>query len=189
MGHVYLVSDLHIGHKNIMGFAGKYRHGETYVENIHSIVKMWNQVVTKYDKVFVLGDVCFKHEYLDVLDELNGRKVLIRGNHDDSFTTRDWLMYFEEVEAFVKYKGYWLSHAPIHPAELRGKKNIHGHVHQNSILVPFTNECDERYINVCIENTGGAPVNFQRIKDGERGWDHIEQGNKLICTSRPQLKG
>lgn len=189
MGQVYIVSDLHIGHKNIMNFAGDYRHGETYEENIHSIVKMWNSVVTKYDKVFVLGDVCFRHEYLDVLDELKGRKVLIRGNHDGRFSTRDWLMYFEEVEGIVRYKNYWLTHAPIHPAELRGKKNIHGHVHQNSILDGY-NECDERYINVCIENTGGAPINFERIKAGERGWSQeLDSTGVLHTTARKQLKG
>ena len=188
MGQVLLVSDLHIGHKNIMGFAGQYRHGQTYIENIHEIVKMWNLVVTKRDKVFVLGDVCFKEEYMDVIDELNGTKVLVRGNHDNHFSTREWLKYFDEVEGIVKYKGYWLTHAPIHPQELRGKRNIHGHVHQNSIINGYA-ECDERYINVCIENTGGAPIPFSRIKDGERGWlQWHEEGHPHIKV-RDQLKG
>lgn len=34
-----------------------------------------------------------------------------------------------KVYSLVKYKGFWLSHAPIHPEELRGCKNIHGHCH------------------------------------------------------------
>ena len=59
MGQVFHVSDLHFGHKNIMAFAGQYRHGDDYVENVHETVKLWNLVVHKKDKVYVHGDVCF----------------------------------------------------------------------------------------------------------------------------------
>ncbi len=185
---VFLISDLHFGHKNIMGFAGKYRHGEDFLENMHKTVELWNLAVSKRDKVYVLGDVCFDEFFLGALHEMNGAKVLIRGNHDDRIKTETWLKYFDSVEGMVRYKGYWLTHAPIHPAELRGKKNIHGHVHQNSILNAY-HECDPRYINVCIENTGGAPINMERIKAGETGWYQYEKDGHLIVQVRDQLKG
>ena len=75
MSRVFFISDLHFGHKNIMGFAGQYRHGDTYIENIHETIKLWNSVITKQDKVYILGDVCFHMEYLDVLGEMAGRKI------------------------------------------------------------------------------------------------------------------
>jgi calcineurin-like phosphoesterase family protein len=57
----------------------------------------------------------------DIIDELNGRKILIRGNHDN-FKIGEYLKHFEDVQGICKYKGFWVSHAPIHPAELRGGK-------------------------------------------------------------------
>ncbi len=189
MAQVFFISDLHFGHKNVMNFAGKYRHGDNFLENIHYTVELWNHVVSKRDKVYVLGDVCFDEFWLGTLHEMNGVKVLVKGNHDDRVKTETWLKYFDSVEALVSYKGFWLSHPPIHPAELRGKVNIHGHVHQNSILRPFTNEPDDRYINVCMENTGGAPVSLDQIRNGERGWDQwLEYGNNKIKVREP-LKG
>lgn len=188
MSNVFFISDLHFGHKNIMNFAGQYRHGDCPESNIHSIVKMWNEKVNKKDKVFVLGDTAFTKDGYEALYELNGRKTLIRGNHDDYFTTQDWLVHFDSVESLVKYKGFWLSHAPIHPCELRGKQNIHGHVHQNSVMKSgIDTRADERYINVCVENVGGAPIEFKRIQEGERSWHHkwtSPEEVQLMCVVR-----
>lgn len=100
--------------------------------------------------------------------KLAGTKYLVRGNHDTKFTTEEWLKHFKRVESLVSYKGYWLSHAPIHPYELRGKGNIHGHVHQNSILDYDSGapEWDRRYINVCVEAVRETPISFDNIKGG-----------------------
>jgi calcineurin-like phosphoesterase family protein len=100
-------------------------------------------------------------EGFESLKELNGVKRLVRGNHDE-FKVEKYLQVFEDVLGITTYKGYWVSHAPIHPVELRGKRNIHGHVHGNTIK---DNEggVDNRYINVCIENTNGTPRLFKDI--------------------------
>ena len=66
-------------------------------------------------------------------------------------------MFFDEVYGFHKYKEFWLSHCPIHPQELRGKYNIHGHVHHNNIP-------DKNYFNVCIEALNGLPIKLDEIR-------------------------
>lgn len=170
MSEVFFISDLHFGHKKIIEF-GKvtgtaYRSGDNWQENMHNIVVNWNRVVGKRDKVFVLGDVAFNQEGFDALNELNGTKTLIRGNHDNYFKTDDWLKVFDSVEGLYRYKEFWLSHAPIHPLELRGKKNIHGHVHQHSIRNTYTNEYDPNYICVCCEPLGETPISLKQIRDG-----------------------
>ena len=53
---------------------------------------------------------------------------------------------YDEVHALLKYKEFWLSHAPLHPDELRGKRNIHGHVHTASVP-------DTKYLNVSVDST------------------------------------
>lgn len=142
MSNVWFCSDLHLGHKNI----GKFRSSlvNSTKENNQRIISDWNTYVTKRDVVFVLGDFCFDKELYDSLDLPGYKKYLIRGNHD-RFQTAQYLTFFDEVEGLLKYKGLWLSHAPIHPDELRGKVNVHGHVHYASIN-------DNRYFNCCPEN-------------------------------------
>ena len=62
MSNVYVISDLHFGHKNIhkfrLGFCSEEEHAEY-------IISRWNDVVTKRDTVWVLGDACFSIDYLE----------------------------------------------------------------------------------------------------------------------------
>lgn len=142
MSNVWFCSDLHLGHKNIE----KFRHPliSSNEENTSRILNDWKTHVTKHDVVFVLGDFCFDKELFDSLDLPGFRKYLIRGNHD-RFQTTQYLNFFNEIEGLLKYKGLWLSHCPLHPDELRGKNNVHGHVHFNTLS-------DKRYFNCCPEN-------------------------------------
>lgn len=158
MSNVWFCSDLHLGHKNI----GKFRAPlvNSTEENTERILKDWKAVVTKRDTVYVLGDFCFdKYLYERILDELKAGKILlVRGNHDDKFTTEELLEFFDEIYGIVRYKGFWLTHAPVHPDELRGKVNLHGHVHYNTITrrqigLPLNiQEDDPNYFNCCPEN-------------------------------------
>lgn len=64
---------------------------------------------------------------------------------------------YDAVYSLFKYKDFWLSHCPLHPNELRGKKNIHGHVHFQSIP-------DSRYFNTSLENINYTPINVEEIR-------------------------
>lgn len=164
MSRVFFISDLHFHHKRILEFSPTLRDGDSVLEHDHILVTRWNSVVRKKtDLVFVLGDVAMDAD-MSILSELNGRKKLCRGNHD-LYPLNEYLKYFEDVLGIFKYKHHWCSHAPIHPAELRGCPNIHGHVHSNSIRDAY-GERDKRYINVCCEVNRGYPIPFDDIKDG-----------------------
>lgn len=147
---IYIISDLHFGHKNILNFSGDYRLGTTIEEHDEWLVDCWNSIVTKRDVIYCLGDVAWSREALKKCARLNGNKYLIMGNHD-KFRVDEYAEYFQIRPGIYKYKGYWLSHAPIHPDELRGIQNIHGHVHHKTIE-------DDRYINACVEAVGGVPM-------------------------------
>lgn len=161
MSDVFFISDLHLGHRNILNFAKEYRHGSAIKEHDDWLISQWNSAVTsKHSLVYVLGDVAFDKEAMQrCLPLMKGRKILVRGNHDN-FDTELYLEYFEQVLGFIKYKEFWLSHAPIHPTELRGKKNIHGHVHQNTIQ-------DVNYINVCVEPLKGIPISLLQLRNNQ----------------------
>lgn len=159
MGAVYFCSDLHLDHENIANFR---KHVCSPEHNEELIFNDWEHRVNKRDLVFVLGDAAFSKASLERLGTLPGRKKLIRGNHDNYVTTEELLEVFESVEGLFRYKGWWLSHAPIHPAELRGKMNLHGHVHYETLD-------DLRYFNCCVENvlalTGRYLIKLEEVRE------------------------
>jgi len=159
MSVVYITSDWHLGHKNITRFRTEFgtigEHEGLIIENYHSTVK-------SRDKVFFLGDMCFNKESLEIIRTLPGSKHLVLGNHDTDAACRPGIaelsLVYDKIHGIHSYKHAWLTHAPIHPQELRDKWNIHGHVHsiENSIK-------DPNYFNACLENTEYKPIAYQEI--------------------------
>lgn len=161
----WVTSDLHLGHAKASEFRNIPNHDEFVLDR-------WADTIKRdRDLVYVLGDVAFSIEALWELRKMPGRKILIRGNHD-TLPTQAYLAVFEQVEGLV-YKrisklppaargGVWLSHAPIHPVELRGRMNVHGHTHSANVPMEIENRVfeDTRYMNVCLEQTKYRPIDF-----------------------------
>ena len=65
MSNIWLISDTHFGHENILNFIDsrtglKVRPGFANVDEMDEcMVENWNSVVKKGDKVWHLGDVMF----------------------------------------------------------------------------------------------------------------------------------
>lgn len=160
MSTVYFWSDLHLGHKNIHNFRQQF---SSEREHFEYIKHQWYDTISKHDKVFLCGDICFTHESLVEFSKWPGRKVLIMGNHDTDrdLSIADLIYVYHEIHSLYKHKEFWLSHSPIHTDELRGKSNIHGHTHHHVIN-------DNRYINVCVEqHTSPVSIDLLRKKIGE----------------------
>lgn len=157
---VRFISDLHFNHKNIAKYSGQDRgQVETMAEHDEWIIEQFNSVVNKNDLTWILGDVSFTRKGIELVKRLNGVKHLILGNHD-TFALKHYLEVFNKVHGFLKYKGVWLSHAPIR--DLRDKINIHGHTHGNSILdLKWPN-----YRCVCVEALQGKPVELEYLIGG-----------------------
>lgn len=47
------------------------------------IISNWNSIVGKKDTVFHLGDAVYDMNDVDLLSQLNGKKILIIGNYDE----------------------------------------------------------------------------------------------------------
>ena len=159
MGEIYFIADPHMGHNNILKYRTNFN---SITEHDNTIIENWNRVIKKKNQiVWVLGDFLIKNKHYDmpkILAQLNGTIRIIPGNHCHlDYYPRN--MIWKGLE---KKYGFWISHAPIHPDELRGSWNIHGHTHNRFID-------DERYINVCVENINYTPISLseirQKIKD------------------------
>lgn len=132
MSIVRFIGCLHLGHKSIAqyrGFQDEYYHDEYLID-------YWNRTVHKKDTTYILGDVTMENskEYYQ-LDRLAGRKIVVLGNHDKYQDIPKLLQYVDGVAGMVDYKGFALTHAPIHPNEAHFYRgNIHAHIHHMNKL-------------------------------------------------------
>lgn len=157
MSNVWFCSDFHLGHK---GISKKFRTNfESDIEHNEILIQGYHKFVKKRDVVYMLGDMAFDIKYLQQIKTWPGIKKLVLGNHDfmrGKIKLSDMVDSYDEIHGCIKYKGLWLTHFPIHPNELYGKVNVHGHVHRNeiSIIEDYNIHKDRRYINVCPESIG-----------------------------------
>lgn len=101
------------------------------------IIDAWNSVVKPKDIVWFLGDLCLtaKEQITAIVSKLNGRKRMIRGNHDnwpDDFYRSIGFEYVSKYPVVLKQK-IVLSHIPF-PRELCANSDmffVYGHTHSN----------------------------------------------------------
>lgn len=172
----FVISDTHFGHKNIVNFTNNdgspLRPWDDIDEHDAALVKNWNDTVGPKDTVYHLGDVVINRRFLPMMQEMNGRKILIKGNHD-IFKLKDYLPHFEDIRAYKVMPGEKLimSHIPIHPDNMaRFPVNVHGHLHGNHMMDQImSHQRDPSYINVCVEWTDYTPLSYdvllERVKD------------------------
>lgn len=162
MSNIFLCSDHHLGHSNILTFKREdgtpLRDFANITDHDEYIIAQHNSVVRQHDKVYFLGDVVMSHKWLPLLGRMNGDKVLIKGNHDIAKLSQ-YTPYFRDIRGFHQFDGFALSHIPIHPECLgRWGINIHGHLHYRRLQ-------DARYFNVSMECLDDyKPISLEQIK-------------------------
>lgn len=172
MSLLRIISDPHFHHRNMAikrGFKDE-------IEMNEHIISQWNKVVKKRDITWILGDITMEKNDYEILNRLNGIKKIILGNHDLPQHVPSLLKYVNSVCSMYKlgskeFKGnIILTHCPIHTCEIdRFKVNIHGHVHENSVLKhpslsDYLGELDNRYINVSAEVIDYTPKLLTELK-------------------------
>lgn len=79
----FFTSDTHFFHENIIKLCN--RPFNSVEEMNKALISRWNARITKSDLVYHLGDFtlkCTAEQARDVVKQLNGQIILIRGNHD-----------------------------------------------------------------------------------------------------------
>jgi len=169
MSTVRFIADLHLGHENM----AKHRGFSSADDQDEHIVNQWNSVVNKRDVTYILGDVTMESiKPYPTLDRLNGRKIVVGGNHDKPNHTKELLKHVETVAGMIQYKGIFLTHCPVHPMEMnyRIKHNIHGHIHEKLVEYEFRlfgiklfSRVDRRYHCVSCEQVNYTPKTLNEI--------------------------
>lgn len=163
MSNIFVTSDLHLGHKNIITYCRKQF--ETLEEHNETIIDNWNNMVGPKDTVLVLGDVVFGQHNDFYMERLKGYKRLIGGNHDQGILKRH-AKYFDTIHGVYERSRCVLTHIPVHPSQFyRYRANIHGHLHDKQIYTTDSYRVfpDPRYVNVCLEHWDMKPVPFDTI--------------------------
>lgn len=174
---LWLISDTHFGHQNIVKFQQRPTHHETIM------LAEWIKYVRPQDQILHLGDVAMKgnlSRWQMILKWLPGEKFLIPGNHDG--LGWDWYEEagFQVISPFVDETGVAFTHRPISqlfpylglteaevPIEWWADDinfrdgwsqgwhtNIHGHIHGNELGSHPTHDGydpHKTYINLCVE--------------------------------------
>jgi len=164
MSDRWFVSDTHFGHENTC-VKFKMPDGVTPLrpfanaqEMDEEMVSRWNSRVKPQDRVYHLGDVVINRKHLSTVGRCNGKKVLIKGNHD-IFKLQDYLPYFEDIRSYhvLPDESVIASHIPIAKESFeRFGFNVHGHTHANTLP-------DSRYICICVEHTNFAPIHWDEL--------------------------
>ena len=169
---IFYTADTHFYHGRIMEFCPNTRIGKDYVEMTNKLIANWNSQVGPEDLVYHLGDFSFgKHEQTkSVLNRLNGRIILIKGNHDRQLLVNpDLLKRFESVHDYLEIKvekiDVVLFHYPILEFNKMhyGAFHCFGHVHGKQM-----NLQDRRAMDVGIDS---RPFGDMKLWT----WDEIKE--------------
>ena len=156
---IYCTSDWHFNHDR--RFVWGVRGFNSVDEMNEAIIKRHNEILAPEDTLYILGDLMLGGQNtsgLDMINAINGHKIIIAGNHD---TDRRRQAYEQELgipvyDALrVNHAGYhfYLSHYPTLTANLEKESlkqctlNLFGHTHQkdkfyNDIPMMYHVGCD-----------------------------------------------
>ena len=162
--NTWIISDTHFFHVNV----GRYCNRPENWQEL--IINNWNSSISPEDTVLHLGDFAFgKKSNFDILSEmLNGKMILIRGNHDRLSRTRyessgvticNTPIQFE----FSDHMKVIFSHRPIVPLE-DGWINLHGHIH-NCPPPPEGSTLGPNHVNMSVEVRDYRPWRLGEIID------------------------
>ena len=133
----YYISDLHIGHENILRFDNRPFADVNEMNN--KIIENWNARVRSDDTVYILGDFIWakESEWPSIVGSLGGNKVLIRGNHDPKQFSASTKRMFQEITDLKEIKDSGkhvvMCHYPIpffRASFASTAFMLYGHVHQ-----------------------------------------------------------
>lgn len=159
MGRRFVISDHHFWHTNIIKYENRPFKDSEHMNR--EMIKRHNKVVSKRDKVYMLGDIAManKERIAQVVEQLNGYLILVMGNHDRDKNALWWSSIgFSEVSKnpILVDDVCILSHEPIAVIQ-RPYWNIHGHLHSKYMTI------GDRYYNISVETHDYYPYDLDTL--------------------------
>lgn len=147
-----IVSDTHFGHEKLCNLRGF----NSVEEMNEAIIKRWNKLIDKDDRVIHCGDFsvgCSVEDIEKIISRLNGKITLVLGNHDTANKVKEcYIKHFKCVSSLY-LNPYYFTHEPVHIECLNESEtrtptiNVHGHLHHKLDL-------GSKYINMNLDVVG-----------------------------------
>lgn len=124
---IYAISDLHLSLGSTSKRMDIFDGWENYVERLQ---KNWTQIVQKDDTVVVGGDTSWGmslSESIDdfrFLDSLPGKKIILKGNHDYWWSTRNKMENFFDKHGFLSLNILFNSAVEVEDICICGTKGV-----------------------------------------------------------------
>lgn len=198
---IYFTSDTHFYHKGILRHGRKRSNGSEFDsvgEMNETLIRNWNSVVNSDDFIYHLGDFAFSGitKAIDILQQLKGRKFLIKGNHDYELCKKpDFQKEFEWIKDIYCLKipvagsmtnqiqRIVLCHYAMRIWDQihRGSWQLFGHSHGNLADIEYLPQMD---VGVDANNNYGNglfPISYEQVSNlltkktfkpvDHHGWD------------------
>lgn len=190
---IYFTSDLHLGHQNIIHLCN--RPFLSVEEMDATLIHNWNKKVHRNDIVYILGDLMFRNEKApeEYLQQLNGKKHLLLGNHDNRWIKDCNLsLFFESVErlGFTTdgKRKLTLCHYPLMSwPHIQTSFMIFGHIHNNTDADywPFISH-SPRMLNAGVDINNYEPVTFEEMEANNKRFKTTSLGEYALDTKEPE---
>lgn len=172
---LFFTSDSHWSHFNICKYC--HRPFTSRSEMDQTLIKNWNAVVPEDGIVVHCGDFMLPHnenikEYNKYLNQLHGRVLLLRGNHDRA--SLDWVsdkLIAVRDNALIQVEGIkiYAQHYPC--AAFNGDYHVYGHVHTLSDGTCFgidgdvTKKMRKNTYDVGVDQNEYKPISYWELCD------------------------
>lgn len=151
----FFIADTHFSDERILKYEN--RPFETVERMNQEMIRRWNDTVKDEDEVYLVGDV----GDISQIRELNGKKYLIKGNHDTQ--TNEYYRqqgFYECYDTPIILDSFFLvSHEPLYVNENMPYANIFGHVHNSPLFKDFS----KQHYCVSVERISYTPISFEKI--------------------------
>jgi calcineurin-like phosphoesterase family protein len=180
---LFFTSDTHFGHTNSIKYDS--RPFKDVPEMDAAMISNWNKVVPTDGVVFHLGDVGFRspEDLRNILDQLNGKIYLIKGNHDKSAVKYPCKDRFEIIvdyyelmvkEPYGEKHLLCMMHYPMacwNQSHYGLSWNLHGHSHGRF-------PAKGKQYDVGVNGNNFTPISYKELKiimNEKKPYDQVTQ--------------
>ncbi len=192
MNKVFVSSDLHFGHANIIRYCGRPFKSASQMNT--ELVRRWNSRVSREDTVYFLGDFAMGPSVdadfiVAMLQSLNGKLFIVMGNHDQPNKKHKQLGLRHTILSYelghinmlndiyeLTYEGtsFVMCHYPMNDwnGKFHGTVHLHGHRHNCPSDSRARESAKNKRYDVGVDMYGG-PVQLTgdlRYLNDPKGW-------------------
>lgn len=180
MSKIFFTSDLHFCHKKIIQYSNR-PFKDIYQMN-QKIINNWNEKISNDDQVYILGDYLWRIEtdttiLNKITKKLNGKKHLIKGNHDNKYSNYQYLnagfcSVSNIIQKKIKFNNNFYYFILFHYSlkfwdqSHNGSYCLYGHQHfRRDIDFELYKQLQmsTRTMNVCLDGNNLYPYSLQEI--------------------------